>query len=466
MAERVALVNLGCPKNLVDAEVMLGHLLAGGFEIASEVEAADVVVVNTCGFLADSASESVQRLLELGERKQAGQLRGVIAAGCMTQRYGEDAMTALPEVDGFLGVGRAASLPGVVRQVLDGERVSVFGPPMAGFESYGLRLSATPGHSSYLKISEGCDRKCAFCVIPHIRGPMVSRAVQDLVFEARAQVARGVRELILIGQDPNRFGLDRQAGGGSGHLLPALLAELNAIEELRWIRLMYLFPDRHVERVLDAVGELPRVCRYVDMPLQHVATTALRRMNRPGGGEQYLGWIRDLRRRCPDVSIRTTFMVGFPGETDDEFAELEAFIEAAELDWVGVFRFSAEEGAPAASLPDQVPARLKRSRSERLMRLQQRVSRNRLRRWIGREVEVVVEHVDGLTGIGRTEGQSPEIDGHTQLDLADLPDTRPGDFVTARVASTEEYDLQAAVRGLLHRPPPRRAELLQLGDFR
>lgn len=458
MSEKVALINLGCPKNLVDSEVMLGHLRSEGYELTADVESADVVVVNTCGFLEASAQESVDTLLAAAERKKQGRLRAVVAAGCMTQRYGKDVAEAMPEVDGFLGVGQAHALPEVVRRVLAGERASILSGPSAGFEGYGLRLQATQSHTAYLKISEGCDRKCAFCIIPQIRGEMVSRAVDDLVREARLLAAQGTRELILIGQDPTRYGVD-----AGGHQLAELLHRLNEIPELRWIRVMYLFPDRHVAPVLEAVANLPKVCSYVDMPFQHASQRVLRAMNRPGGAQDYLQLLAKLREACPDIAVRSTFIVGFPGETEEDFAELSSFVEAAELDWVGVFRYSREEGTPAADRERQVAQRTSRKRYDRLMTLQQAISERRLRRWVGRTVEVVVEVVDGVAGVGRTQGQAPEIDGETRLDLSGLAGIRPGDFVLAEVTGSGPYDLEARAVSLAHRPPLRSRELIHIG---
>jgi len=482
MSEKVALINLGCPKNLVDSEVMLGHLRAQGFELTADMESADVVVVNTCGFLQDAAQESVNTLLAAAERKKAGKLRAVVAAGCMTQRYGADVADAMPEVDGFLGVGQGHSLPDVVRRVLAGERASVLTGPSAGFEGYGLRLQSTPSYTSYLKVSEGCDRKCAFCVIPQIRGEMVSRSLDAIVREAEVLAAQGTREIILIGQDPNRYGVDlvkdaRAKGSGTGaaldaqglplttssHLLPELLARLNDVRDLRWIRVMYLFPDRHVEPILEAIAALPKVCKYVDMPVQHTSPEIVRAMNRPGDGQEYLRRLEKLRRTCPEVSLRSTFIVGFPGETDGHFQDLVGFAQQAQFDWGGVFRYSPEEGSTAAEMPGQVPKRVSKARYHQLMAVQQAISSERQRRWVGRQVEVLVESVQGENAVGRTQGQAPDVDGETHLDISVLPDVRPGDFVLADITGSTEYDLNGCALEVLHRSPLRAPGLLQIG---
>ena len=463
MPERVALINLGCPKNLVDAEVMLGHLRADGFELTADVNGADVVVVNTCGFLEASAQESVDTLLEVAQRKTEGSLRAVVAAGCMTQRYGEDVLEAMPEVDGFLGVGQGHHLPGVVRRVLAGERTSVLRGPAAGFEGYGLRVQATPSHTAYVKVSEGCDRKCAFCIIPQIRGGMESRSMDQIVREAEVLAAQGTREIILIGQDPTRYGVDLLGEDGrSSHRLAELLARLNEVRDLRWIRVMYLFPDRHAEPVLEAVAALPKLCKYVDMPLQHASPEVLRAMNRPGGSQEYHRLLTKVREVCPEISLRSTFIVGFPGETEAHFQELCAFVKAAELDWVGVFRYSPEEGTPAATRP-QVSRAVSKRRYDRLMELQQEVSHRRLRRWVGQTVELLVESVEAGMGTGRTAGQAPEIDGETRLELSALPDTQAGDFLLAEVTGSGTYDLEARAVRLLHRPPRRNPNLIHIG---
>jgi ribosomal protein S12 methylthiotransferase len=458
MPERVALINLGCPKNLVDSEVMLGQLRAQGYELSTDLDTADVVVVNTCGFLEASTQESIDTLLRMARRKRRGRLRAVVAAGCMTQRYGGEIMSAMPEVDGFLGVGQAQALPDVVRKVLSGERTSALSGPSAGFEGYGLRFQSTASHTAYLKISEGCDRHCSFCIIPAIRGPMVSQPIEQLVAQARSLVSAGTRELILIGQDPSRFGLDQ----GAGHQLPQLLEELDALPHLRWIRLMYLFPDRHAKDVIDAIARLPKVCKYLDMPLQHADAAVLRGMNRPPWAQESLGLMRNLREACPDASIRSTFIVGFPGESAESFDGLLGFLREAELDWVGAFRFSREAGTAGAELLEQVPARVRQRRYDRLMTLQQRITRKRLNRRVGRHAEVVIERILGDQGIGRTSGQAPEIDGETHVDLAALPETRPGDFVLAEITGAGDYDLQARALELLHRAPSG-AGLVQIG---
>lgn len=461
MPEKVALISLGCPKNLVDSEVMLGHLKSQGYELTADAGEADVVVVNTCGFLQDAAQESVNTLLEAAERKKQGSLKAVVAAGCMTQRFGADVAEAMPEVDGFLGVGQGHALPDVVRRVLEGERAAVLQGPSAGFEGYGLRLQSTPSHTAYLKISEGCDRKCAFCIIPQIRGGMVSRTVDAIVREAQILAAQGTREVILIGQDPTRYGVDLK-GEESTHLLPDLLARLNDIPELRWIRLMYLFPDRHAPAVMDAIASLPKVCKYVDIPFQHASQRVLRLMNRPGSGAESLALLERMRAQCPEVSIRSTFIVGFPGETEEDFQEVLDFTRAARMDWVGVFQYSPEEGTPAAER-EQVPARVIRSRYRRLMELQQEISTLRQQRWHGKEVEVVLEVRDGDRGTGRTPGQAPEVDGETVLDLSLLPEARPGDFLRARVTGSGPYDLEAQALEVVHRPPLRAPDLLHIG---
>jgi ribosomal protein S12 methylthiotransferase len=440
MAEKVALISLGCPKNLVDSEMMLGQLQLSGYELTTNADEADVIVVNTCGFLQAAAQESVDALLEAAQRKKGGKCRAVIAAGCMTQRFGAEAAQAMPEVDGFLGVGQALELPMLVDRALGGARTSLLRGPSAGFEGYGLRLRSTPAWTAYVKVSEGCDRHCAFCVIPQIRGPMVSRPMEAVVAEAEALAAEGTGEIILIGQDPNRYGVDLR----QGHQLATLVRRLARIEALRWVRLMYLFPDRSLEPLIDVLAEEQRVCRYLDVPFQHAAPEMVRAINRPGGAESYLEFLGRLRAACPDVSVRSTFIVGFPGETERHFEELLQFVREACLDWAGVFKYSREEGSPAASMPGQVPRRVAQERYDRLMRLQQEITAARNARWLGRAIDVLIEEVDGARATGRHEGQAPEIDGIVTLDLSDLaPAARPapGQWVPVRVTGVEGYDL-------------------------
>jgi ribosomal protein S12 methylthiotransferase len=444
MAEKVALISLGCPKNLVDSEMMLGQLQTNGYELTPDAADADVIVVNTCGFLGAAAQESVEALLEAAERKKGGKCRAVIAAGCMTQRFGTEAAASLPEVDGFIGVGQVQALPGVVRAALHGERTAPLQGPSAGFEGYGLRIRSTPSWSAYVKVSEGCDRKCAFCVIPSIRGPMVSRSIEAIAAEAELLAGQGTRELVLVGQDPTRYGVDR----GEGFQLAALMRRLARVESLRWVRLMYLFPDRSADAVIEVLATEERVCNYVDIPFQHASRSVLRRMNRPGSGEEYLAFLEKLRRACPDVSVRSTFITGFPGETESEFQELLQFVQAAQLDWVGVFPFSPEEGSPAHDMPDRVPRRAAEARRRELMRRQREISATQRRRWVGRELEVLVERISaaGRRGAGRSEGQAPEIDGIIRLRTgARQPPLVPGQFVRARVTGSTSYDLDARV---------------------
>jgi ribosomal protein S12 methylthiotransferase len=442
MAEKVALISLGCPKNLVDSEMMLGQLKIHGYELTTNADDADVIVVNTCGFLGAAAQESVDALLEAAERKKGGRCRAVIAAGCMTQRFGTEAAAALPEVDGFIGVGQVQVLPGVVRQALGGERAAPLQGPSAGFEGYGLRIRSTPPWSAYVKVSEGCDRKCAFCVIPSIRGPMVSRPIETIVAEAEALAAEGARELVLVGQDPTRYGVDL----GRGFRMAKLLRRLARIEPLRWVRLMYLFPDRSVDALIEVIAEEQRVCKYVDIPFQHASRSVLRRMNRPGSGEEYLRFLEKLRLACPDVSVRSTFITGFPGETEPDFAELLQFVEAAQLDWVGVFPYSREEGSPAYAMTEQVPKKVAEARRRELMRRQREISAVRRRQWVGREIEVLVERVaaDGRKGVGRSAGQAPEIDGVVRVSAGTRqPALVPGEFVRSLVRGSTAYDMEA-----------------------
>lgn len=435
MFARVALINLGCPKNLVDAEVMSAHLLADGFELTSSPDDADVIVVNTCGFLEASAQEAVDTLLEAAERKKNGRCRAVIGVGCMTQRYGRQAAEAMPEVDGFLGTGQASELPGMIRSALSGRREVRIGSPSAGFESYGIRFQSTLPATAYVKVSEGCDRNCTFCAIPGIRGPMRSRTIGAILEEARRLVERGTRELILIGQDPTRYGVDLGA-----HQMVELLTRLDEIPDLKWIRLMYLFPDRHMEPILEAAAALPRVCAYVDMPFQHAAAPLLRAMNRPGSGQDNARMLQNLRRTWPDVTIRSTFIVGFPGETADHFDELLDFLKTTQLDWVGAFQYSPEDGTPAATMPNQVPPAVVAERYDRLMQTQQAITAARLSRWVGRETEVLITESRGDGWIGRAVNQAPDVDGEVHLTGGDFP-VRPGDFVATVITAIHNYDL-------------------------
>lgn len=441
---KIGLVSLGCPKNLVDSEVMLGLAEQAGHTITPDPGDADVLVVNTCAFIDSAKQESIDAILEMAGHKKTGACRRLIVTGCLGERYREQLRRELPEVDVVLGTNE---VPAIV-EAIAGSPAAASPAPVAFHRSrptylYGAetpRRLTTPSHLAYVKIAEGCNYKCAFCIIPRLRGAYRSRPADSVVQEAEALAARGVRELLLVSQDTTFYGVDR----GERDALPALLRRLDRVEGLSRIRLLYLYPTTITGATLRAMREGERVCRYVDLPLQHASDAVLARMRRPGTRGSYERLIARIRREVPGVTLRTSFIVGFPGETDAEFEELCRFVQDQRFDNVGVFTYSHEEGTAAGRGADDVPARVKGERRRRLMGLQQEGVQRAGRDRVGREVEVMVDGVSPehpLALVGRTEGQAPEIDGVSYLTEADLEACRPGTIVRGVVEDARGYDL-------------------------
>jgi ribosomal protein S12 methylthiotransferase len=442
--ERVHLLTLGCPKNLADSELMLGVLAGAGFDLTTDPETADVLVVNTCAFIEAAKKESLAAIFQAAELKQRAAGRRLVVSGCLAQRYGAELREAMPEVDVFVGTGNFLELPELLKRTETFETRPI---PYTGaahlLPSAELpRVRTGDFFSAYLKISEGCNHRCAFCIIPKIRGPHESRSLADVVAEARALVAGGARELNLIAQDLTAYGRDLEGRVS----LARLLEELNAIEGLRWIRLLYCYPNYVSDELLEAVADLPKVVKYIDMPLQHADDAILRAMRRERSGEALRRLLERVRHRVPDVAIRSSFIVGFPGESAEAFGNLLGFVRGEQFERVGVFTYSQEENTAAASMPDQVPGRIKRDRRRQLMELQAEISARKNRAQIGRELEVLVE--GSLAGRatrlrGRTSLQAPEIDGMVVL----RGDAAPGEFVRARINAARTYDLVGDITG-------------------
>jgi ribosomal protein S12 methylthiotransferase len=442
--EKVHILSLGCPKNLADSELMLGALAGAGFEITLNPDEAQVLVVNTCAFIEAAKKESIDAILEAGRAKQQSAGRRLVVAGCLAQRYGNELREQLPEVDVFVGTGNFLDLPDLLRRTETAESRPV---PYTG-AAHLLPSAAAPRvktgdfFTSYLKISEGCDHKCAFCIIPKIRGRHESRSLDDVVAEARALVDSGVRELNLIAQDLTAYGRDRQPRSS----LAELLVELDRIEGLRWIRLLYCYPNFVTDELLEAIAKLPRVVKYIDMPLQHADDGMLRAMKRERSVGALQNLLAKIRRRIPGVTLRSSFIVGFPGETEKAFDRLMDFVREEQFERVGVFTYSREENTAAYEMQSQVPERVKRQRRSALMELQADISLRKNRDLIGREVEVLVEgEVEGRATRmrGRMSGQAPDIDGMVLL----KGEADPGDFVRARIDKALSYDLVGEVTG-------------------
>ncbi len=461
---KIGFISLGCPKNLVDSEVMLGLAEQGGHEITSEAEGADVVVVNTCAFIDRAKQESIDTILEMAELKKQVAGRRLVVTGCLAERYRDELQREIPEIDAVLGTGEVPRIleaiggigaaesgpfprpaaPGSNAPLTFHRQTPRFGIDLPDYlyDANTPRRLATPGHYAYVKIAEGCDYKCAFCIIPKMRGHYRSRPVESVVQEARQLATRGVKELLLISQDTTFYGIDRKERGA----LPRLLHELNAVDGLEWIRLLYLYPTTISDEVIDTIAECNKVCKYIDLPLQHASDAVLQRMRRPGTRAGYEKLLAKIRRRIPDVTLRTTFIVGFPGETEADFDELLAFIAAVRFDHVGVFTYSHEEGTAAHALADDVPTGVKKRRQSRLMARQKLIVAQQQKSRVGQRMRLLVDGPSPqheLVLRGRLAGQAPEIDPQVFLTDADPETARAGAFLDVEVVGADGYDLVA-----------------------
>jgi len=461
-ATKVGVISLGCAKNLVDSEVMLGHLARAGCVFVQDPAEADVILVNTCGFIEAAREESIETILEAAELKKTGRLKRLVVAGCMVQRYADELKNTLPEVDAFIGLDqldrvvesagvepRKAVLTSDLPLLRPGKRAAgptataAWGPSTYLYDEHTPRSLATPAWTAYLKIAEGCDHTCAFCAIPSFRGLFRSRDLDSIRAEAEALSQRGVREVSLIAQDSSHYGRDIGLTEG----LAALLTGLNDIEALRWIRLHYLYPNTITQKLIDTMAALPRVVDYVDLPLQHAHPATLKRMRRGGSGETHLKLLDRFRAAMPDGALRSTFIVGFPGETEEEFAALLEFVDAARFDHLGVFTYSHEESTPAYTTVDDVPTEVKESRRDRLMELQRGIATAANEGRVGRTVEVLVEGAHAETEhllVGRTRGQALDVDGQV---LINDGQAAAGSFVRVELTDVAGYDLVGRITG-------------------
>jgi ribosomal protein S12 methylthiotransferase len=469
---KVGMVSLGCPKNLVDSEVMLGLAQQSGHQLTRDAADADVLVVNTCAFIDKAKQESIDTILEMAELKKTGKCQRLVVTGCMAERYRDELREQIPEIDAVLGTGE---VPGIVAALAptghrDIETQSAFIPllrangqpiesrisrpesripdpgsrqlPTYIYDADTPRLLATPRHYAYIKIAEGCDYKCAFCIIPKLRGEYRSRPAESIVREAQTLASRGVKELLLISQDTSFYGIDRGERGG----LARLLRQLNAVDGLEWVRMLYLYPTTIGDDVLEAMAESEKVCKYIDLPLQHASDEVLRRMKRPGTRASYEQLLARIRRRVPGVTLRTTFIVGFPGETAEEFAQLHDFVREIGFDHVGTFTYSHEEGTTAHSLPDDVLGRIKRQRQSSLMSLQRRIVQKAQQLRRGQRVRLLIDGPSAeheLVLRGRLEGQAPDIDPAVYLTDCDPSNFSAGQFLEAEIVGARDYDLLA-----------------------
>ncbi len=449
---KIGFVSLGCPKNLVDSEVMMGLSQEGGHTLTTDAADAEVLVVNTCAFIDSAKEESINTILELAEFKKTGNCKRLVVTGCLGERYRDELKAQIPEIDAVLGTGDVPEIVGAIEGATKTRTIplTLIHPPIPSnsplptylYDTESPRVFTTPRHFAYLKVAEGCDYKCSFCIIPKLRGHYRSRPVDAIVREARSLAARGVRELILISQDTTFYGRDL----GDRSALPTLLRELNGVEGIEWIRLLYLYPTTITDQILDAMAECDKVCKYIDLPLQHAADDVLRRMKRPGTGALYRKLLSRIRERVPGVSLRTTFIVGFPGETDAEFQQLCEFVRSVRFDHVGVFTYSHEEGTTAHDFEDDVPRSVKTRRRNKLMAEQKRIVSRAQKQRVGAQVRVMIdgpspEHE--LVWRGRLAGQAPDIDPVVYLTDADPGSLRPGTLLAAEIVGSRDYDLVA-----------------------
>ena len=434
---KIFCVSLGCDKNLVDTEMMLGLLNKDGYTFTDDEHEADVVVVNTCCFIGDAKEESVNTILEMAELKEEGRCKALIVTGCMAQRYKQEILDEIPEVDGILGTSTYDEISNVLKKVLGGSRESCFHDLNALPNVEVPRVVTTGGYYAFLKIAEGCDKRCTYCIIPDLRGSYRSVPMERLIEEAKQLASQGVKELILVAQETTLYGIDLYKKKS----LPKLLHELCKIPGIQWIRIQYCYPEEITQELIETIREEEKICNYLDIPIQHASDRILKRMGRRTNQKQLREMIASLRSQIPDIALRTTLISGFPGETEEDQEEVMRFVDEMEFERLGVFAYSQEEDTPAAEFPDQVPQELKEERRDEIMELQQEISYEKSQSMIGKVLEVMIEGkvADENAYVGRTYMDAPGVDGlifiNTDLDLMS------GDFVRAKVTGALEYDL-------------------------
>ena len=434
---KVAFISLGCSKNLVDTEVMLHNLHKDGFEVTFEPEEAEIVIINTCGFIESAKQEAIDNILDANELKTWGKCKHLIATGCLVERYREEVMNELPELDAIVGVGSLEDIGEACRAVMRGEKYTSFKDKNTSPLGGGRILTTAP-HTAYLKIAEGCDNRCTYCAIPLIRGKLRSRTIEDIVHEARELDRAGVKELNLIAQDTSRYGLDLYGE----YKLAELVREITKNTSIPWIRMLYCYPDKITDELIDELANNDRLVKYMDVPVQHISDAVLTRMNRHGGKSLIIDTVRKLRERVPGITLRTTAMVGFPGETDADFEELCEFVKEAKFERFGAFTYSPEEDTEAAMMPDQIDEQLKQDRYDILMQTQLTVSEELNNAKIGSEMTVITDGYDAVAEIyfGRSEADAPDVDGKVYF-RAPKGKYTYGDFVKVRIDEALDYDL-------------------------
>lgn len=436
MTEKVKVVTLGCDKNRVDSEIMSGLIHERGYSLVENNEDATVIIVNTCGFIDAAKEESVNTILELAELKETANLKALIVSGCLTQRYKKELMNEMPEIDGIVGTGDFDKINDIIDQALAGRKPILVGNPAFNYEKALPRRVTTPRYTAYIKIAEGCDNACTFCSIPIMRGKFRSRTIESITAEAETLAAQGVREISLIAQDSTNYGTDLY----DTFMLPTLLNRVSEVPGIEWVRLHYAYPGFFSDELIETIAANPKVCKYVDMPLQHSEDAILKRMRRPGRQRDARELIAKIRARIPNVALRTSIIVGFPGETEQDFANLCEFVKEMRFDRLGVFTYSKEEDTPAARLPDHIPDEVKEFRAATLMEIQREISREANGKRIGEQLDVLIERYDGRNDVyvGRSQYDAPDVDGEVFVTNCRVG---IGEFQKVRITHSFEFDL-------------------------
>ncbi len=437
---KVGIVSLGCPKNQVDAEMMLSTLCGEGFEIVGDVEEADIVIVNTCGFIGDAKKEAIENILYVADLKNQGIVKGLVVTGCLAQRYKDEITKEIPEVDACVGIGANGDIAKICKEVQEGKKENYF-PSKYCLSLEGDRILTTPPHWAYLKIAEGCSNCCTYCAIPKIRGKFRSREIESIVEEAKSLAQSGVKEVVVVAQDTTRYGIDLYGE----YKLPVLLKELCKIDGIQWIRLLYCYPECLTDELIDTIASEEKICNYIDLPLQHADGDILKKMNRKGSREELTALINKVRTKIPDVVFRTTFITGFPGESDEQFTSLAEFINEIKFDRLGCFAYSPEEDTSAAKMENQIDDEVKVRRSEIIMEDQYRIFEEKQQSKVGKVMKVIVDGFDeeNLFYVGRTYMDAPEID--SAVIISTERELFEGEFVDVKIIGVDDCDLVGEV---------------------
>ena len=439
---KVGIVSLGCPKNLVDSEIMLGLLDKKKYQIVNNQDEADIIIVNTCGFIETARQESINTIIEMGKCKNNNNCKLLIVTGCLAERYRQDILSEIPEVDAVLGTGSYSEISDIIDKAYAGEKPENYGELSGTAYLENDRIVSTGNGYAYLKIAEGCDNCCTYCVIPSLRGPFRSRKLEDIVAEAAKLASKGIKEIILIAQDTTRYGIDIY----KERKLSELLQRISQIQEIRWIRLLYCYPEEITDGLLDEMVNNPKICKYLDIPIQHASDKILKSMGRRGSSKALAELFDKIRIKLPDAVIRTTLIVGFPGESEEDFEIMAGFVKTYRFDRLGVFMYSKEENTPAALMKPHISQKLKKKRYDTIMKLQQPIAEQINKDRLGREYQVLAEGVadDGIFYYGRSYQEAPDIDGQIYF-TSEYP-VQIGDFVTIKILAVEKYDLIGEVK--------------------